>query len=212
MREFLGVVKVVSFGCMLLGVFAAASNLVPQAQGYPPVIRDLRYVNTVEKMIDLGSEIFGSEEEPGRGTCPMCHRRIGGRAPVMDGVSFRALNRIASPTYNGQATTMEEYVRESEQCPSCFVVPGYGQKGSHDKTSPMEVTVNPPTGLTPIEVDSVIAFFQDRDGHEQTAVPITDPDTDLRWDYDNALKNGFLPYKATAAKAGMKPRPDELTR
>jgi len=36
--------------------------------------------------------------------------------------------------------------------------------------------------LSAIERDSVVAFFQDRDGNDVTVKPITDPEKDLRWD------------------------------
>ncbi|MEE9164758.1 MAG: hypothetical protein V3U15_00690, partial [Nitrospinota bacterium] len=94
MKDFIVLCKVVLFGCGLIVVFGVASNVIPQAKGFPPVIVDLRYINTVDKMIELGAEIWGSEAEPGRGTCPMCHRRIGGRAPVLDGIAFRANKRV----------------------------------------------------------------------------------------------------------------------
>ncbi len=179
MKNFLVLVKMLTFGLGMMFVFTIASNIVPQARGDAPVIIDLKGINTVDMMLELGAEIFGSEDEPGRGKCPMCHRRIGGRAPVLDGITMRAAKRLKDPRYKGHAKTIVEYIEESEECPSCFVVAGFGLQG--DTVSPMPVTVNPPIGLSPIERDSVIAFFQDRDGSDITVKPITDPKTDMRW-------------------------------
>lgn len=181
MKNFIVLCKVVLFGCGLIVVFAVASNVIPQAVGEPPPVIDLRSIKTVDQMIELGAEIFGTEEEPGRGKCPMCHKRIGGRAPVLDGISNRAAKMIKDPRYKGHATNAVEYIEESEECPSCFVVAGFGKPGTNDTVSPMPVTVSPPIGLTPIERDSVIAFFQDRDGTDITAKPISDPEKDRRW-------------------------------
>ncbi len=189
MKNFLILCKLFAFGVGFMMVFVIASNIIPQARGEAPEIIDLRNINTVDQMIELGGEIFGSEDEPGRGKCPMCHRRIGGRAPVLDGITMRAGKTIKDPRYKGHATTGLEYIEESEECPSCFVVVGYGTQGSNDTKSPMPVTVNPPIGLSPIERDAVIAFFQDRDGSDVTVKPIADPKTDMRWNPE-----GF-PYK-----------------
>lgn len=187
MKNFMVLVKMLTFGLGMMSVFTIASNIVPQARGDAPVIIDLKSINTLDRMIELGGEIFGSEDEPGRGKCPMCHRRIGGRAPVLDGVTMRAAQRLKDPRYKGYAKTGLEYIEESEECPSCFVVAGFGL--DNDTRSPMPVTVNPPIGLSPIERDSVIAFFQDRDGSDITVKPITDPKTDMRW------KSEGYPYK-----------------
>ena len=182
MKNFLVLLKLLGFGFFMMMIFAVASNVVPQAIGEPPPVIDLRSIDTVDKMVELGGEIFGSEAEPGRGKCPMCHRRIGGRAPVLDGITNRAATRIKDPQYKGHATTGLEYIEESEECPSCFVVAGFGKPGTNDAVSPMPVTVNPPIYLSAIERDSVVAFFQDRDGNDVTVKPITDPEKDLRWD------------------------------
>lgn len=187
-------IKLLVFGLGLSGVFTIASNVIPQSRGEPPAVIDLRSINTVDKMVELGAEIFGSEAEPGTGKCPMCHKRIGGRAPILDGITNRAAKIIKDPSYKGHATTAVEYIEESEECPSCYVVAGFGKPGTNDTVSPMPVTVNPPIDLAPIERDAVIAFFQDRDGSDITVKPITDPEKDLRW-----KREGF-PYKFKGKK------------
>ncbi len=67
MRDFIVLCKVVIFGCGLIVVFAVASNVIPQAIGEPPPVIDLSSIDTVDKMVELGGEIFGSEADPGRG-------------------------------------------------------------------------------------------------------------------------------------------------
>lgn len=194
MKNFIVLCKVLMFGCSLLAVFAIASNVIPQAVGEPPPVIDLKNIKTMDQMLELGADIFGSEEEPGRGRCPMCHKRIGGRAPVLDGISHRAAQRIKDPSYKGHATNAAEYMEESEECPSCFVVAGFGKPGTNDTVSPMPATIVPPIGLTPIEKDAVIAFFQDRDGADITVKPMGDPEKDLRW------KSEGFPFKFKGKK------------
>jgi len=179
MKNFMVLLKMLAFGLGMMAIFVIASNIVPQARGDAPAVIDLKNISTVDMMLELGAEIFGSEDEPGRGKCPMCHRRVGGRAPVLDGITMRAAKTLKDPRYKGHAKTGIEYIEESEECPSCYVVAGYGL--DNDTRSPMPVTVNPPIGLSPIERDSVIAFFQERDGSDITVKPITDPKTDMRW-------------------------------
>ncbi len=55
----------------------------------------------------------------------------------------------------------EDYLRESLMCPSCYVVKGYGKTG--DKVSPMPVISKPPISLSPIELNSVLAWLQSKD-------------------------------------------------
>ena len=57
-----------------------------------------------------------------------------------------------------------QYLIESEYCPNCFVVEGFGVKGSNDQESPMPIINKPPIGLTDTEIVSVVSFLQTRDG------------------------------------------------
>lgn len=53
------------------------------------------------------------------------------------------------------ATNVIEYLAESNVCPSCYVVPGFGRRNSHDRESPMPKIHTPPISLT---VDEMIAI------------------------------------------------------
>lgn len=168
MNEFF---KVLGFSLLVMGGFTYFSNSIPQVRGDPPVELSISGPMEMEEFIEYGKSVFGTEDSPGKGTCPLCHKRIGGRAPLLDGVAFRALERIKDPRYKGKATNAEEYIRESEMCPSCYVVEGYGKPGTNDTESPMPMTHKPPIELAPIEINSVIAFFQSRDGAPITVSP-----------------------------------------
>jgi hypothetical protein len=56
---------------------------------------------------------------------------------------------------SGHATTLIEYLAESNICPSCYVVPGFGMKNSHDRESPMPKIHKPPISLS---LDELIAI------------------------------------------------------
>lgn len=165
--------KVIGFSLLVMGGYTYFSNSIPQIRGEPPAELSITGPMTMEEFIEYGKNVFGTEDNPGKGTCPLCHKRIGGRAPLLDGVAFRAEERIKDPRYKGKAKNAEEYIRESEMCPSCYVVEGYGKPGTNDTVSPMPKTNRPPIGLAPVEINSVIAFFQSRDGAPITVSPPT---------------------------------------
>jgi cytochrome c2 len=106
-----------------------------------------------------------------------------GRAPdtlEMD-LSVTFAERLADAQYTGIAAgksgakAVEDYLRESMQDPSAFVVVGYGKKGSNDTISPMPVVDAAPIELTDVEMNAVIAFLQDRAAFEPT-VPLPSAD------------------------------------
>jgi len=173
----------VAFYTVLTGIFAAYSNWLPQAHGETPPLAikpDLKsvYSMTTQELADLGETIiFGKvggfkERAIGRGQCPLCHvfkpGDIGNRAPTLFGIGKTAALRIKDPGYlhpntvqtesfsgSGRATTAEEYIAESQICSSCYVVPGYGARGSHDRESPGPDLNKPPISLT---IDDFIAI------------------------------------------------------
>ena len=113
----------------------------------------------------------------GRGHCALCHMiefpnhpDFDPNAPPFKGVIARARNRIASPEYlnrpkdtdqpeafpgSGIATTVIEYLAESNVCPSCYVVPGFGVRGSNERQSLEPALHKPPLSLT---IDELIAI------------------------------------------------------
>jgi len=141
-----------------------------------------------EEILKLGETvIFGgvggmdARRVDGKGQCPLCHTfkkgDIGDRAPnLAEGplgpIGARAALRIKDPRYlkpdtvqteafpgSGRATTAEEYIAESHACPSCFVVEGFGIKGTNDRESPMPVIHKPPVSLSIPELIAVDTFL-----------------------------------------------------
>ncbi len=147
---------------------------------------------TPEKLAEMGKRIvfgtdnpsFGKGDVPiGKGQCPLCHmffqEQKADRCPVLIGEEGRANNRVKEERYkafasrlaNGEsnsgikphATSGGEYLIESEYCPNCYVVEGFGIKGSNDQESPMPIIDKPPIQLTATEIVAVVSFLQSKD-------------------------------------------------
>jgi mono/diheme cytochrome c family protein len=151
---------------------------------------------TPQQLADEGEKIiFGGigqnkvQGAIGKGQCPLCHAfhagMLGERAPNLLGLPERAgKERLEDPRYHkgepakrefvdkeacpgcGTATTGQEYIAESHSCPSCYVVAGYGVKGTNDKESPMPKIHKPPISLTLPELAAVDTWFYIREGRE----------------------------------------------
>lgn len=67
-----------------------------------------------------------------------------------------------------------EYLIESEYCPNCFVVTGFGLKGTNDTVSPMPIINKPPIELVDTEIVAVVTYLQTRDGDMSKATAIED--------------------------------------
>ena len=67
---------------------------------------------------------------------------------------------------SGTAENAQEYIAESHSCPSCFVVAGYGVKGTNDKESPMPAIHKPPISLSLPELAAVDTWLYVREGRE----------------------------------------------
>lgn len=124
----------------------------------------------------------------GKGQCPLCHGFNEGylseRAPNLYGVLDRATQRLTDPRYHkghpqdrdtgqkeafpgsGTAETIQEYLAESHVCPSCYVVTGFGIKGTNDRESPMAKIHKAPISLTIAEMAMVDTWFYLREGKE----------------------------------------------
>ena len=123
----------------------------------------------------------------GKGQCPLCHAfhkgMLGERAPNLQGLPGRAgKERLEDPKYNkgkpeardfaqkeafpgsGTAENGQEYIAESHSCPSCYVVAGYGVKGTNDKESPMPAIHKPPISLSLPELAAVDTWLYVREG------------------------------------------------
>jgi cytochrome c2 len=151
---------------------------------------------TPQQLADEGEKIIfggiGKNKEQGaigKGQCPLCHAfhagMLGERAPNLLGLPERAgKERLEDPKYSrgnpakreyaekeafpgsGTAENGQEYIAESHSCPSCYVVAGYGVKGTNDKESPMPKIHKPPISLALEELAAVDTWLYVREGRE----------------------------------------------
>lgn len=147
-----------------------------------------------QQLADEGEKIIfggiGKNKEQGavgKGQCPLCHAfhagMLGERAPNLQGLPGRAgKERLEDPKYSkgnpagrmfadkeafkgsGTAENGQEYIAESHACPSCYVVAGYGVKGTNDKESPMPAIHKPPISLSLAELAAVDTWLYLREG------------------------------------------------
>ncbi len=212
----------VGFFTLMSGAFTSYSNWLPQVEGTVPeetkMEGDISKL-PVDKLSELGEAIiFGkvggfAERGIGKGQCPLCHTfkagDIGDRAPNLIGIAHRAEERIKDPAYlkpntiqteshpgSGRATTGEEYIAESHACPSCYVVAGFGVKGSNDRESPMPKIHKPPIGLTIDELIAVDTWMYFREG-------ITPPSPEeIRKAYEKFIPENERPKPVQIAAGG----------
>lgn len=151
---------------------------------------------TAQQLADEGEKIIfggiGKNKEQGaigKGQCPLCHAfhagMLGERAPNLQGLPERAgKERIEDPKYSkgkpqgrdyaqkeafpgsGTAENAIEYIAESHACPNCYVVAGYGVKGTNDKESPMPSIHKPPISLSIEELAAVDTWLFVREGRD----------------------------------------------
>lgn len=183
---------------------AGYTNWLPQQRSDPPPkAAAITGEMTMEQYAEMGRVIvFGTENVAGskaigKGQCPLCHTfdpgdNIG-RCPNLFGVEERSHTRIQEDRYKNSpikvgevepvtgvkkgATNGEEYIRESLQCPSCYVVQGFG--GAGDIKSPMPIINKPPISLSPVELNAVIAWLQSKDtpgDFAKVTVPLPSPE------------------------------------
>src|SRR5207247_4416697 len=132
---------------------------------------------TGEKIIFRAVGASGTQGAIEKGQCPLRHGFQKGflseRAPNLFGVPTRALERLKDPRYSqadpskrdtvqkeacpgcGTAQTAAEYIAESHSCPNCYVVVGFGVKGSNDRESRMPAIPKPPIALSLDELITV---------------------------------------------------------
>ena len=164
--------------------------------GFPPPEVKLDFSTmSPQQLADEGEKlIFGGVGQSkvqgaiGKGQCPLCHGFNQGflseRAPNLFGIPDRAKQQIEDPKYHkgkagdrdtaqkesfpgaGTAESGQEYIAESHACPSCFVVAGFGVKGTNDKESPMPVIHKPPISLSLGELAAVDTWLYVREGKD----------------------------------------------
>ena len=146
-------------------------------------------VNEGEKIIVGGLGLAKVQGAVGRGQCALCHATLKGmaeeRAPNLSGVTQRASGRLKDPRYHlrkpqardtiqkeafpgsGTATTALEYIAETMLCGSCYVVPGYGTRGTNDKeSSDIANATKPPLSLKIDDLVAVTTWLYVHDGQK----------------------------------------------
>jgi cytochrome c oxidase subunit 2 len=163
MKQFL---KIVLFSLFIISVFAAYSNLgIPQIKPAPPPSQeevDLSNMD-MDSFVTLGEELFNT-----KGTCTLCHNELGGRAPMLDDMAQVIPLRLEDARYKGNAGNVAEYLVESMNEPSLFVVQGFGKVGTNDEESPMPDVRSGSIGFSDAETLAVVAYLQDSIGLEVT--------------------------------------------
>ncbi len=158
MKTFL---KVFAFNVVVIAFFLYVGNSIPQLRQDPPQELVLAADAPAEDFIKAGQDIFY-----GKGTCALCHEigKKGERCPDLAGVGARAETRIKEEVYKGKAINGAEYIVESLQDPTIYVVEGYQPS-------------MPPVGrqLSDLEVVAVVSFLQSQGGevtvHGQSRFP-----------------------------------------
>jgi len=214
----------VGFFTLMSGIFASYSNWLPQVRGEVPKAEPAGASKkaedmTAQELADKGEMIIfgemGTLHGQGKGQCPLCHGfkkgDVSERAPNLAGIPQRAAERIKDARYSkpdsiqteafsgsGRATTAVEYIAESHSCPNCFIVAGFGVKGSNDRESPMPAIHKPPIQLTIDELIAVDTWLFVREGEEAP------PAADIRAAYEKFIPaaDRAEPTTVAAAPAG----------
>lgn len=162
------------FSLLVIGLFALFSiyYIPPMSPAPPPVEETLDFSKiTMDQFVEFGEKVYN-----GKGTCTLCHKKAGNRAPLLDSAATVALQRIKDPRYKGKARDAASYIEESMRDPSAYVVSGYGVKGTNDTVSPMPEVTTGEIGLNDAEVKAVVAYLQKLGGVDITVeIPRTQP-------------------------------------
>ena len=192
----------------------------------PPDVKLVFDAMTPQQLADEGEKIiFGGIGQSavqgaiGKGQCPLCHGFQKGflseRAPNLFGIPERAeKERLTDPRYSkgepakrdtvekescpgcGTGTTVQEYIAESHSCPNCYVVSGFGLKGSNDRESQMPKIHKPPISLSLPELAAVDTWLYVREGRD---APSYD---DIIKSYEKFIPEGDRPKQQEDKPAG----------
>jgi cytochrome c551/c552 len=193
--------KTLGFSLALTLVFTGVANLLPQVEGEVPVEKEVDLsALTMDDFVAMGEDLFEN-----KGTCTLCHKPAPlGRAPDVQGMDmFTTSNeRLADARYQGKATDMAGYLRESMVDPGIYVVAGWGKKGTDDTESPMPQINKAPIELSVIEMDAIIAYLQAKDGNEVT-VELPSPDASAAAVASAKPVDGGAPAPAATAEEAL---------
>ena len=159
MTQFL---KIAGFSLLVISLFATYSNLgIPQIKPAPPPSQESVDLSSMDmdSFISLGEKIYNT-----KGTCTLCHNELGGRAPMLDNLGEVVSARLEDAGYKGSAANVVDYIVESMNEPSAYVVKGFGKVGTNDQESPMPDVRSGSIGLSEAETLAIVAFLQDSSG------------------------------------------------
>jgi putative heme-binding domain-containing protein len=149
-------VRVGVFILFIIWGYSFAGNIIPQQEFKKKSIKDVK--RSTELFIRAGREIFN-----GKGMCYLCHS-IGpsrkARCPDLLKASKEASMRKAG-------YTAKEYFIESLYKPDAYIVQGY--------SNIMPPIWKPPISLTPLEIETVIAYVQSLSGDKVDLTPFVPP-------------------------------------
>lgn len=94
----------------------------------------------------------------GAGGCSGCHSLAPGVplvGPSLGGVAARAAERIGAADYTGEASSVEDYLRESIVAPSRYIVPGENHAAAGRSFMPETYTDT----LEPEQIDDLVAYL-----------------------------------------------------
>lgn len=144
--------RLATFTLFVIWSYAYLGNLIPQSTSGPSVaLGDIE--RTPDEFIAAGEAIFH-----GKGKCATCHTIGGGatesRCPDLVNIGITAESRKSD-------MSAKDYLVESLYMPSAYLVQGYGKI--------MPEIWKPPIGLTPLEIETVVAFLQSQGGEPDLA-------------------------------------------
>lgn len=164
---FKDLLRICGFMFAVTAMLSGYGNWLPQTRGgFPPkeVKLDVDSM-TPQQLADEGEKIiFGGIGQSkvqgaiGKGQCPLCH----GFDPEM--LSERSPNLWGITARKRLHPTSIEYIAESHICPSCYVVGGFGVKGTENRESPMPAIHKPPISLRIDELIAVDTWLFFREG------------------------------------------------
>jgi hypothetical protein len=173
------------------GFWAVPVNADPASEKKIVDVREM----PIKERAELGEELIfgrvgGSQIQGaiGKAQCPLCHGFQKGflseRAPNLYGITERAKERLKDPRYHmnkpnerdtvqneafpgsGTATNALEYLAESDVCHSCYVVAGFGIRGSNDRDSAAPSSYEQPISLSIDELIALTTWLYVHDGKE----------------------------------------------
>src|SRR5439155_26594240 len=158
--------KVTGFVLLIVGLFVALGQKVPQIASYPPKeFSEEEFQKMAQaQLLEKGRQVFGTGGE----RCSQCHiigQGTPGRGPNLAGVGARAVERARKRAQQtGRPYAAEDYIFESMIEPQAYIVKGYPPI--------MPKVYLPPLHLSETDMKAVAAFLLSQSG-QGTITPTT---------------------------------------